>query len=281
MKKYIDLNTKLRTEAKNNFEKDFFKLMNNSVFGKTMENVRNRVDKQLVNNEEKAVKLFSKTNFDKRAISSEYLIAVHMHKTKLKLNKPIYLGMSILELSKTLMYDFHYNYIKPKYGENAELLFTDTDSLMYEIRTGDFYKDISPDVEKMFDTSNYPKEHESGIKIGVNKKVIGMMKDECGGKQIEEFVGLRSKLYSYKMNEKEITFQNYKDCLFDEKEQRRKINNIRHQKHELYTENIGKIALSSKDDKRIIFENKIDTMSYGHYMENMIDTYENIFGFKP
>ena len=301
MKKYIDLNTKLRTDAKNEFEKDFFKLMNNSVFGKTMENVRNRVDIQLVNREEKALKLFSKTNFDKRTIFSENLIAVHMHKKKVKLDKPIYLGMSILDLSKTLMYDFHYNYIKPKYGENAQLLFTDTDSLMYEIRTGDFYKDISPDVEKMFDTSNYPKEHESGIKTGLNKKVIGMMKDECGGKQIEEFVGLRAKLYSYKIDEKDnapkvskrckgvkknvieknITFQNYKDCLFNEEEQVRKINVIRHRNHDLYTESVEKIALSSKDDKRIILENKIDTLAYGNYMSDMIDTYENIFGFKP
>ena len=126
--------------------------MNNSVFGKTMENVRNRVDIQLVNREEKALKLFSKTNFNKRTIFSENLIAVHMHKKKVKLDKPIYLGMSILDLSKTLMYDFHYNYIKPKYGENSMLLFTDTDSLMYEIRTEDFYKDISADVKKMFDT---------------------------------------------------------------------------------------------------------------------------------
>ena len=296
MKKYIDLNTKLRKEGKNDFEKDFFKLMNNSVFGKTMENVRNRVDIQLCSKKEKAVKLFSKTNFDKRTIFSENLIAIHMHRKKMKLNKPIYLGMSILDLSKTLMYDFHYNYIKPKYGENAKLLFTDTDSLMYEIKTQDFYKDISKDVEKMFDTSNYPKEHPSGIKTGVNKKVIGMMKDECGGKQIEEFVGLRSKLYSYIMSEseekkckgikknvikKEITFQNYKDCLFNDKEETRKMNLIRHRNHDLYTESIEKIALSSKDDKRIVFENKIDTIAYGHYMEDMIETYEEIFEFKP
>ena len=298
MKKYIDLNTKLRTEAKNEFEKVFFKLMNNSVFGKTMENVRNRVDIRLVNREEKALKLFSKTNFDKRTIFSENLIAIHMLKKKVMLNKPIYLGMSILDLSKTLMYDFHYNYIKAKYNENANLLFTDTDSLMYEIKTEDFYKDISPDVEKMFDTSNYPKEHKSGINTGKNKKVIGLMKDECGGKQLEEFVGLRSKLYSYKTSdtnkeskrckgikknviENDITFQNYIDCLFKEEDQTRKMNLIRHRNHELYTESIEKIALSSKDDKRIVCGNKIDTLAYGHYMSKMIDTYENIFGFKP
>ena len=248
MKKYIDLNTRLRTEAKNEFEKDFFKLMNNSVFGKTMENVRNRVDIKLCSKKEKALKMFSKTNFDRRVIFSENLIAIHMYRKKIMLNRPIYLGMTILELSETLMYDFHYNYIKKKYGENMNLLFTDTDSLMYEIYTKYFYKDITPDVEKMFDTSNYPKNHPSGIKTGVNKKVIGMIKDECGGKQIEEFVGLRSKLYSYRMSEseekkckgvkkdvikKDITFKNYKDCLFEEKEETKKTNLIKHRNHDL------------------------------------------------
>ena len=293
MNKYIDLNTKLRKNGKNDFEKDFFKLINNLVFGKTMENVRNRVDIQLCSKEEKALKLFSKTNFDRRTIFSENLIAIHMHKKKIMLNKPIYLGMSILDLSKTLMYDFHYNYFKKKYGENAKLLFTDTDSLMYEIKTKDFYKDISADVEKMFDTSNYPEKHPSGIKTGVNKKVVGMIKDECGGKQIVEFVGLRPKSYSYEVGgskekkckgikknviKKDITFQNYKDCLFKEKEETRKMNLIRHRNHDLYSESIEKIALSSKDDKRIVIENKIDTLAYGHYMEDMIKTYEDIFG---
>ena len=122
-----------------------------------------------------------------------------MKKTKLVINKPVYLGMCILDLSKTLMYDFHYNYIKKKYGSKAKLLFTDTDSLAYEIETEDFYKDISGDVRTNFDTSDISKDHPSGIESGVNKKVIGMFKDECGGKIMHEFVGLRAKLYSYKM----------------------------------------------------------------------------------
>ena len=122
-----------------------------------------------------------------------------MKKTKLYFNKPVYLGTSILDLSKSCMYDFHYNYIKTKYGDNAKLLFTDTDSLAYEIRTKDFYKDINPDIEEKFDTSDYPTNHPSGIKTGLNSKVLGMFKDEAGGKQIVEFVGLRAKLYSYKM----------------------------------------------------------------------------------
>ena len=201
LKTYIDLNTSLRIKATNDFEKDFFKLMNNAVFGKTMENTENHVDIRLVCDEEDALKLAAKTNFGRFTIFDENLIAVHMKRIKLVYNKPIYLGMCILDLSKTLMYDFHYNYIKNKYGDKAKLLFTDTDSLAYEIETEDFYADIAGDVEERFDTSNYPKKHPSGIKIGVNKKIIGMMKDEAAGKQIDEFVGLRAKLYSYKMFE--------------------------------------------------------------------------------
>ena len=192
LKPYIDLNTKLRAQAKNDFEKDFFKLMNNSVFGKTMENLRKRVDIRLVTNEKEARKLISKANYNRRTIFSENLMAVHMNKTHIKYNKPIYLGMCILDISKAMMYDFHYNYIKPKYGEKAKLLMTDTDSLVYDIETEDFYKDISPDVREMFDTSNYPKNHPSGIETGVNKKVIGKFKDEAGGKIITEFVGSTS-----------------------------------------------------------------------------------------
>ena len=200
---YIALNTDLRSKAKNDFEKDFFKLMNNSVFGKTMENIRNRVDIRLVTNQKDAKKLISKPNYNHRTIFSENLVAIHMKKTKLVFNKPVYLGMSILDISKTIMYDFHYNYIKPKYGEKAKLLFTDTDSLAYDIETEDFYKDITPDVEERFDTSNFPDKHKSGIKTDKNKKVINMFKDEAGGKQISEFVGLRAKLYSYRMDEGE------------------------------------------------------------------------------
>ncbi|KAG1651860.1 hypothetical protein GQR58_026696 [Nymphon striatum] len=281
LKKYIDLNTNLRSKATNDFEKDFFKLMNNSVFGKTMENIRNRVDIQLVNNEKKARKLAAKPNFKHCNIFDENLIAMHMKKTKLVFNKPVYLGLCILDLSKTLMYDFHYNYIKKKYGEKAKLLFTDTDSLAYEIETEDFYKDISNDVSKIFDTSNFPKDHPSGIETGVNKKVVGMFKDEAGGKIIDQFVGLRAKLYSYKMFEgveekkckgikrsvvkKNIDFEDYKRCLFDQKDQNRKMNVIRSYGHNLYTEEVNKIALSANDDKRVILDDGIHTLAYGHY----------------
>ena len=162
-----------------------------------MENVRNRVDVRLVTDEISFKKLANKPNFDRVDIFTEDFVAVHMHKTTIHLRKPIYLGMSILDLSKTLMYDFHYNHIKKKYGDRAQLLFTDTDSLCYDIQTKDFYDDIRNDVPTMYDTSAYPADHPAGLPR-VNEKVIGLMKDEAGGRQIEEFVGLRSKLYAFK-----------------------------------------------------------------------------------
>ena len=183
LKKYIDLNTNLRTNAKNDFEKDFFKLMNSPVFGKTMENIEKRVNVKLVTTKEKAMKFSSNPNFESFTIFDENLIAIHMKRQKLYYNKPIYLGMCILDLSKTLMYDFHYNYIKEKYGPRAKLLMTDTDSLIYEIKADDFYKDIVHDIESRFDTSEFDKNHPAindfGFKVGVNKKVIGMFKDEA------------------------------------------------------------------------------------------------------
>ena len=281
LKPYIDTNTKLRTKANNNFEKDFFKLMNNSVFRKTMENIRNRVNIKLVNDRDKAKKLTAKPNFKHLNIFCEELIAVHMKKTSLIFNKPVYLGMCILDLSKTIMYDFHYNYIKEKYGNNAKLLFTDTDSLMYEIETGDFYKDISEDVKDRFDTSDYHPNHPSGIPTGCNKKVSGVFKDEAAGRIMEEFVGLRAKLYSYKMFEgeeskkckgikksvvkKSITHEDYKNYLFTGKERYQKMNVIRSYNHEVYTEEVNKIALCSDDGKRHIIEGQTDTLALWHY----------------
>ena len=283
MKPYIDKNTNLRAKAKNNFEKDFYKLMNNSVFGKTMENIRNRVDVKLVNTEEKLRKLVAKPNFKGPSkIFNKNLVSVHMKKTSLTMVKPVYLGMRILDLSKTIMFDFHYNYIKSKYGDKAKLLFSDTDSLMYEIETEDFYKDISGDVKNRFDTSDYPENHPSGIPTGINKKVLGKMKDEAAGKIIKEFVGLRAKLYSYKMYEGEeeikkckgikkqvvqssISHEDYKTCLLTGKEELRKQNILRSYNHEVYTEEVNKVALSALDDKRYILSDGIHTLAWGHY----------------
>ena len=146
-----------------------------------------------------AEKLGAKPNYDRCPIFDENLTAVHMKNRKLYFNKSVYLGMSILDLIKSLMYDFHYYYIKTKYGDKAKLLFTDTDSLAYEIKTTDFYKDIYPAIEKRFDTSDYTSNHPYGIKTELNSKVLGMFEDESDGKHIVEFVGLAAKLHSYKM----------------------------------------------------------------------------------
>ena len=268
----------MRKEAKNAFEKDFFKLMNNSVFGKTIENIRKRQNVILVDDrKKKALKLTSKPNFDRATIFDEHLVAVHMKKTEVHFNKPIYVGQAILDLSKTLMFDFHYNFIRKKYGDKAELLFTDTDSLMYLIQTDDFYHDIKKDIKRNFDTSDYPENHPSGIKSGVNKNVIGKFKDETAGKQITHFVGLRPKLYTFKVEDKgetrkakgvkknvikkSLSFEDYKKCLFSEAKIMKEMNIIRSQDHDIYSMTVNKVALSANDNKRIICENKIDTLA--------------------
>ena len=277
MEPYIRKNTELRKTAANSFEKDFFKLMNNSVFGKTIENIRKRQNIELVDNRKKAAKLSCRPNFDRATIFDKNLIAVHMKKTEVYFNKPVYVGQAILDLSKTLMFDFHYNYIKKKYGNKAELLFTDTDSLMFQIYTDDFYKDISHDILTKFDTSDYPPDHESGIPTGVNKKVIGMFKDEVAGKQITHFVGLRPKLYSFKIEEdkevrkckgikknvikKKLDFDDYVQCLFTGRKEMRKMNIIRSEKHDIYSKEVNKIALSNEDDKRIVLKDKVKTIA--------------------
>ena len=139
----------------NDFEREFFKLMNNSVFGKTMENVRNHRDIKLVTTNERRNILVSERNYHTTKHFSENLLAIEIRQTKVVLSKPIYLGQAILDISKTLMYEFWYDYIKPKYGKKAKLRYMDTDSFIMHIETEDFYKDIANDVEKWFGTSNY------------------------------------------------------------------------------------------------------------------------------
>ena len=189
------MNTELRKVAGNDFEKDFYKLMNNAVFGKTMENVRKHRDIKLVTTDKKGSKLVSEPNYHTMNYISEGFSIIEMKRTKVKLHKPIYLGLSILNVSKILMYEFWYDYMKPKYNDNVKLCYTDTDSFVMNIKTKDFYKDIANDVEDRFDTSNY--EVNRPLPTGKNKKVIGLMKDELGGKVITEFDALRPKTYSY------------------------------------------------------------------------------------
>ena len=186
LKPYIDMNTNLRKDAKNDFEKDFFKLMNNSVFGKTMENVRNHRDIKLVTTDKRRSILASEPNYHSSKRISKDLMIMEMKKVEVKMNKPIYLGQAILDISKTLMYEFWYDYIKPKYGDKARLCYMDTDSFVMNIKAEDFYKDIADDVERLFGTSNYDEKDKRPLPIGKNKKVIGFFKDELGGKIMTE-----------------------------------------------------------------------------------------------
>ena len=196
MKGYIDFNTQLRTKAKHDFEKDFYKLINNSVFGKTMESVRKHKNIKLVMSKEAYLKTVMKPNFKSGVLLGENLMRCEMGKVKVVTNKPIYLGQAILDLSKIIMYEFHYNYMVPKYGEKLNLCYMDKDSLIYNIETGDFYKDIANDIPNRFDASGYLPNRP--LPIGLKKKVIGLMKDELGGEIMEEFITLRPKMYSYR-----------------------------------------------------------------------------------
>ena len=246
--------------------------MNNSVFGKTMENLRKRVDVKLVTDCKKLNKLTSKPTYVNSKIFNKNLMAVHKIKEALTLNRPAYVGMCILDLSKTLMYHFHYNYIKEKYGDRAKLLLT------YEIEAEDVYKDFWNDKD-MFDNSDYPE--NSPYYCNANKKVIGKFKDEACGVPITEFVGLKSKMYSYiKSNVKgdktakgikknvmknNIKHKNYKNVLLNNEQLHHKMKTIRSQKHQLGSYEINKVLLSCFDDKRYIHDNGISSYAYGHY----------------
>ena len=160
-----------------------------------MENIRRHRDIKLVTTDKKRGKLVSEANYHTINLISEDLSISEMKKTKVKMKKPIYLGLSILEISKILMYEFWYDYMKPKYNDNVRLCYMDTDSFVMHIKTNDFYKAISGGVDKRFGTSNY--EVKRPLPIGKNKKIIGIMKDELGGEIITEFIALEPKTYSY------------------------------------------------------------------------------------
>ena len=280
MKRYIDLNTEKRTMAKNSFEKDFFKLMNNSVFGKTMENLRKRSNIHLETDPNHLLKLTRQPTYVSSKIFDENLVGVQMKKVRLVLDKPSYVGFCILDMSKTLMYDFHYNYIRKKYPE-AKLLFTDTDSLFYHIKAEYLYSDLYKDKD-LFDNSDYPK--SSKFFFLENKKVIGKFKDETAGDAIIEFVGLKSKMYSYKTENKEnktakgvkknvikseLSLSDFLDTLQKCNTMRHKMRTIRSEYHQISSYQINKVSLSPFDDKRYILDDGISSYAYwNHKIKN-------------
>ena len=278
MKEYIDFNTRLRTAAANDFEKDFYKLMNNAVFGKTMENIRKHRNIKLVTNRDAYLKAVMKPNFKSGVLFGPNLMGCEMGKIKVVMNKPVYLGQAILGPSKIVMYEFHYDYMKWKYNDDKlTLCYMDTDSLIYSIEMDDFYKDIADDVKDRFDTSGYNPDRP--LPVGLNKKVIGLMKDELGGEIMIEFVTLRPKMYAYKMGsaeskkckrikkclvKKTISSEDYKACLFSGETSYRSKLMFRSSKPEVRTLEVNKLALSKDNDKHITV-NGISSLARGHH----------------
>ena len=278
MKEHKDFNTQLRTQARNDFEKDFYKLMNNAVFGKTMKSVRKHRNIKLVTSEESYFRTVMKPNFKSGVRFGENLMECEMGNIKVVMKKPVYLGQAILDLS---MYEFHYDYMKPKF-KDLKLCYMNTDPLIYNIKTEDFYADIANDIPVRFDTSGYCPNQP--LPIGLNKKVIRSMKDELGGAIMTEFVALRPKLYSYKKLDgaedtagqgevkkckgikkctikKTLTFDDNKDCLFNDSTEYRSQLMFRSMKHDIFTLEVNKVALSRDNDKRISKEDGISTLA--------------------
>ncbi|KYN05015.1 hypothetical protein ALC62_04095 [Cyphomyrmex costatus] len=263
--------------------------MNNAVFGKTMENVRDRVDVKLVtawDGRYGAEAMIAKPNFHSRSVFAENLIAVELCKLEVKFDKPIYVGMCILDISKVCLYEFHHEYMVPMFNKNCKIMYTDTDSLIYRIECDDVYAAMKRDIAR-FNTSDYPANNAYGISLA-NKKVPGLMKDENNGAIMTEFVGLRAKIqhfcrcvYALRVDGKKdtkkakgvkssvvartITFDDYTRCLIEEIEMTRRQSCIRSKLYQVYTVSEKKIALSPYDDKRYVVPDSTEKLPWGHY----------------
>ena len=262
LKDYIDLNTNLRKHSKNDLEKDLFKLMNNAIFGKSMENVLNRSNIKLINNDpEKLLKLISQPNFQNAYQISNKLCLVESKTIKTIFNKPIYLGACILETSKLHMYQFWYDHLKIKYNNKVELIYTDTDSFVIQVETNDIYKDMLEN-KNLYDFSDYPINH-TNYDI-TNKKVLGKFKDELNSLIISEFIGLKPKMYSFVYIDNNIKINKCNNCEYDE------YNNI------IINENDKRIILKYDEYNNIVVNNNIHkgikksiSLKHGEYKRSL------------
>lgn len=300
LRKYIDSNTSRRAAATSNFHKEFYKLMNNSVYGKCLENKRNHMSLRLISDEKKLQKLVQKPNFKTSIIINDSLVAVCMNKTNVVMDRPLYVGMCVLDISKTHMYDFHYNKMVNFYGrDHIGISYLDTDGIIYWIKTLDLYEDLRTfPYRDEFDFSDYPVNHPT-YDNAVNKKVLGKFKDETCGVPLQEVVALMSKMYALKLqtdvtendssattqNEekgvikkakgikkqyiiKNLKFEHYYNSLFRGVVYNATFNTIRSYNHNLYSVTVTKKSLSARDDKRVILQDNIHTLPYGHYSLN-------------
>ena len=280
LRPYISLNTYLRQNATSKFEENFAKLMNNSIYGKTCENVRRYKNVKYAIDKKEVDKILRSPLLNDWIIYNEDLASFEINPTSVTLNKPRAVGLTVLELSKLLMYDFHYNYFLKKF-ENVKVLLSDTDSFCYYIKTKkDFYKTIKEDLD-WFDFSNYNKEHENYNTD--NHLVPGKMKDEMGGKIIDEFVGLRSKMYSLTVQnqqdkkaakgflrsiQKDIRHEDYLRCIDETTDLSFTGHKIHQEHHQIFLSEVTKKGLCAYNDKKYIdkkgFRN-FNCFSFGHY----------------
>lgn len=285
MRVYIEKNQNLRAAATSDFEKNFYKLMNNACYGKTCENQRKRTNIQLVTDVGKTQKLLALPQTISFRVFTPDIAAVELMKPRCLINRPFYVGFTVLELAKLHMYRFHYDFVKPLWPDKkSQLLFTDTDSLMYEIEDAHLYDKIWQHRNE-FDLSEYPKDffHDA-----TNKAIIGKFKDEAKGKTAEAFVGLRAKMYCWKLSKqlsdntyaseekarakgiqraalRDVRFEDYERQIRTPKEHKVTNRRIGSHLHRLYTYEYDKKGLCSFDDKRYILEDGISTLAYGHY----------------
>lgn len=288
LKPYIDLNTDRRKMAKNEFEKNFYKLMANAIYGKTMENVRGRLDIHLVRKWDTrygAENYISKPNFKRAIPFSENFVAIEMDKTSVLFDKPLAVGMCILDLSKTVMYHFYYDHLKKMYENQINLVYTDTDSFIIEVTTDCFYADMKKNIH-LYDTSDFPPNNIHNIPL-VNKKIPGLFKDELNSEIFTSFVGLRSKMYSIlsgnieKMKKakgikssvlkSKVDFNDYLECLVMKEPKMIEQSLFRSVHHKVFSVSQKKVGLSGNDDKRIIADDNVHTYSYGHYIHDKLE----------
>ena len=242
-----------------------------------METIRNHKDMKLVTSDKIYLKYVMKPNFKDSHPFSKHLFAMEMGKREITMNKPVYLGQGRLDLSKTLVYELYYDYMRPKYGSKVNLCYMDTDSFVYEIETEDFYREIANDVKKRCDTNGYSKDDNRPLPSEENKKVVGLMKDELGGKIMTEFVALRVKMYAGKELEEKrwkgtkkcvvsegLTFDDVKACLRYGETRCREQMLFENKKHEEYTVNKHKIVLNRDDGKRLVQADGITTLASGY-----------------